>query len=82
MPTQELSIALDADLAADVRKSTALEGTSVSAWLARAARNALIQERGLRAIAQREKENGKITDEERRKAATALRAARARSRSR
>jgi hypothetical protein len=72
MAVQKLSIALDEELAAEARASAARAGTTVSAWVARAARDALVRERGLRAVADWESEHGAITAAERRRADAVL----------
>jgi len=55
------SVALEEEVLRDVRASAAHAGTSVSAWLNRAARRALTIERGLAAVAEWEAERGPLS---------------------
>lgn len=62
---KKLSVALDERVAEQVASEARVEGISVSAWLNRAAENALKITQGLRAVAEYEAEYGAFTDEER-----------------
>ena len=64
MAVKKLSIALPPDIAAAVAASAAQHGESVSAWLDRAARQALRLEEGLAACDEYEREFGAFTAEE------------------
>jgi hypothetical protein len=70
-PSPKLAITVDPDVYDGVVAAAAQRGKSVSAWITAAAREALLIEDGLRAVAEWEADHGKLTDEE-------LRAARAR----
>ena len=70
-PSPKLAITVDPDVYDGVLAAAAQAGKSVSAWITAAAREALLIEDGLRAVAEWEQENGAFTDEE-------LRAARGR----
>ena len=64
MPVKKLSIALDARVAGRASRSAGRAGLSLSAWLSRAAENALAVEDGLAGVAEWEHENGPLTAEE------------------
>lgn len=64
MTVRKQSVALEEEVLLDVRASAARSGTSVSAWLNRAARRALTVERGLVAVAQFEAEHGALSKAE------------------
>lgn len=64
MPARKLSIALDEAVASAAAASARRAGLSLSAWLDRAAREALAIEDGLRAVAEWEARHGPITEEE------------------
>lgn len=67
MPTmgvKKLSIALDERVAEAAAASAERHGLSLSAWLNRAAANALAVEDGLAAVAEWEAEHGAFTAEE------------------
>ena len=55
------SVSLPADLAAAIDIETARQGTTMSAWLAKAATHQLRLEAGARGIAEWEQENGPLT---------------------
>jgi len=65
MAVKKLSVALDADVAAAAASEAEQEGISLSAWLTRAAREALAIERGLAAMRAYEAEFGPISEEAR-----------------
>jgi hypothetical protein len=60
---ERLSISFDDDLAEQVRQHAAGGGTTISAWLAEAARNQLRQDGWKALFADWEAEHGEITDE-------------------
>jgi hypothetical protein len=72
MGVRKLSVALDAQVADAAAASAERHGLSLSAWLNRAAENALAIEDGLGAVAEWEAEHGALTAEELRAADAAL----------
>lgn len=64
MGVKKLSVALDERVARAASASAARQGLSLSAWLNRAAENALAIEDGLQAVAEWEAEHGALTPEE------------------
>jgi hypothetical protein len=64
MGVKKLSIALDERVAEAAAASAERHGLSLSAWLNRAAQNALAVEEGLAAVAEWEAEHGAFTAEE------------------
>lgn len=65
MAVEKLSVAIDERIAAAARAAASREGTSLSAWLSRAAEQALRIDEGFRAVAEWESEQGPLTAEER-----------------
>lgn len=63
-PSPKLAITVDAEVHERVVAAAAEEGLSVSAWMTAAARRALLLRDGLVAVAEWERENGALTDEE------------------
>lgn len=63
-PSPKLAITVDADVHDRVLDAAATEGLSVSAWMTRAARRALLARDGLAAIAEWEAQHGSLTDAE------------------
>lgn len=63
-PSPKLAITVDPDVYAGVIDAAADEGLSVSAWMAKAARRALLVRDGLAAVAEWEAEHGALTDAE------------------
>ena len=61
MTVRKLSIALDEQVADAAAASAARHGLSLSAWLNRAAENALAIDDGLAAVAEWEAEHGALT---------------------
>jgi hypothetical protein len=61
---KKLSVALDERVAEAAAASAERHGLSLSAWLNRAAQNALAVEDGLAAVAEWEAEHGALTPEE------------------
>ncbi len=76
MSVRKLSIALDDRVAHAAAASAERQGLSLSAWLNRAAENALSVEDGLAAVADWEAEHGPLTDAELADADAVLAAAR------
>jgi hypothetical protein len=72
MGVRKLSVALDEQVADAAAASAERFGLSLSAWLNRAAENALVIEDGLMAVAEWETEHGALTAEELRAADAAL----------
>ena len=64
MSVRKLSVALDGAVAHGAATSAKREGVSLSAWLDRAAREALAIEDGLRAVAEWEARHGALTPAE------------------
>ncbi|HET7131859.1 MAG TPA: hypothetical protein VFJ95_06400 [Gammaproteobacteria bacterium] len=64
MGVKKLSIALDERIAAAAAASAERQGLSLSAWVNRAAENALAIEDGLAAVAEWESEHGPLSAEE------------------
>jgi len=64
MPVKKLSIALEEGVAARVAESAERHGLSLSAWVNRAAENALALEDGLAAVAEWQAEHGESSAEE------------------
>jgi hypothetical protein len=64
MSVRKLSIALEEGVANAAARSAHRQGLSLSAWLTRAAENALAIEDGLAAVAEWEAEHGALTPEE------------------
>ena len=64
MAVRKLSVALDQHVADAAAASAERHGLSLSAWLNRAAENALAIEDGLAAVAEWEAEHGMLTPEE------------------
>jgi len=65
MAVDRLSVALDANLGADIREAAAARSMSVSAWLASAAQDKLRNQRLREFLDEWEAEDGPVTDEER-----------------
>ena len=63
-PSPKLAITVDPDVHQQVLAAAADDGVSVSAWMTAAARRALLVRDGLRAVAEWEREHGRLTDEE------------------
>lgn len=80
----KLAISVERDVHAKVLKAAEAEGVSVSAWMAAAARQALLLREGLAAVAEWEAEHGELTpgelDAARRRISRRRRAARRRKR--
>jgi hypothetical protein len=63
-PSPKLAITVDPDIHENILAAAAREGLSVSAWMTAAAREALRRRAGLAAVAQWEKQHGRLTTEE------------------
>jgi hypothetical protein len=63
-PSPKLAITIDPDIHRDILAAAARDAVSVSAWMTTAAREALRRRAGLAAIAQWEKQHGRLTAEE------------------
>lgn len=63
-PSPKLAITVDADVHDRVLDAAAAEGMSVSAWMTKAARKALLVRDGLAAVAEWEVEHGALTESE------------------
>ncbi len=63
-PSPKLAITVDADVHDRVLDAAAAEGVSVSAWMTKAARRALLVRDGLAAVAEWEAEYGPLTEAE------------------
>jgi hypothetical protein len=64
-PSPKVAITVDPDVYEGVLAAAEDAGLSVSAWMTAAAREALLIEDGLRAVAEFEEESGAFTDAER-----------------
>jgi hypothetical protein len=64
MTVKKLSIALDDDVAAAATASAERRGVSLSAWLNEAAARSLMIEDGLAAVAEWERQHGRLTESE------------------
>jgi len=63
-PSPKLAITVDADVHDRVLDAAAAEGVSVSAWMTKAARRALLVRDGLAAVAEWEAGHGALTEAE------------------
>lgn len=63
-PSPKLAITVDPDVHAQVLAAAADDGISVSAWMTKAARRALLVRDGLAAVAEWEAEHGALSDAE------------------
>lgn len=63
-PSPKLAITVDADVHDRVLDAAAAEGVSVSAWMTKAARKALLVRDGLAAVTEWEAEHGALTEAE------------------
>lgn len=61
---ERLSLSLPEDLAARIRDAAHADGSTLSAWLARAAESRLLLRNASQAIADWEREHGEITGDE------------------
>jgi hypothetical protein len=67
-PSPKLAITVDPDIHARVLDAAARDGLSVSAWMTEAARRALVIRDGLDAVAEWERIQGQLTEQEMAKA--------------
>ncbi len=63
-PSPKLAITVDPDVHAGVVAAASEEGVSVSAWMTKAARRALLVRDGLKAVAEWEAEHGPLSESE------------------
>jgi hypothetical protein len=63
-PSPKLAITINPDIHKDILAAAASDAVSVSAWMTMAAREALHRRAGLAAVAQWEKQHGRLTAEE------------------
>jgi hypothetical protein len=63
-PSPKLAITMDPDVHESVRTAAARDRISISAWMTRAAREALQRRAGLAAVAQWEAQHGLLTENE------------------
>lgn len=63
-PSPKLAITVDPGVHAGVVAAASEEGVSVSAWMTKAARRALLVRDGLKAVAEWEAEHGALSDDE------------------
>lgn len=63
-PAIKLAITVDRDVHAKILSAVEAEGSSISAWITAAARQALRVREGLAAVAEWEAEHGALTEEE------------------
>ncbi len=63
-PAVKLAISVDREVHAKIINAAEAEGSSISAWLTAAARQALRLRAGLAAVAEWEAENGALTERE------------------
>lgn len=63
-PSPKLAITVDPDIHKTILAAAARDGMSVSAWMTTAAREALKRRAGLAAVAEWEKQHGRLTEEE------------------
>jgi hypothetical protein len=63
-PAVKLAITVDRDVHAKILSAVEAEGSSISAWITAAARQALRVREGLAAVAEWEAEHGALTEEE------------------
>ena len=73
-PSPKIAITIDPDIHQKIVAASAREAVSVSAWMTSAAREALQRRDGLAAIAQWEKQHGRLTEEEMNEARSNVRA--------
>lgn len=72
MNVSRLSVSLPAEVEAAVRTAAEDAGVSVSAWVAEVAERAAKVQQGRRAVDEFEAEDGRFTEEERRRARSTL----------
>lgn len=63
-PSRKLAITVDPEIHGKIVNAAREDHVSVSAWLTEAARRALLARDGLKAVAEREAENGALTEAE------------------
>lgn len=60
-PSPKLAITVDPDVYQNILTAAARDGLSVSAWMTKAAREALLRQSGLAAVARWEEQHGRFT---------------------
>lgn len=73
-PSPKLAITVDPDIHENIVAAAAREGLSVSAWMTNAAREALRRRAGLAAVAEWEKQHGRLSEVEMEEARRRVRA--------
>lgn len=73
-PSPKLAITVNHEIHENILAAAARDGVSVSAWMTAAAREALQRRAGLAAVAQWEKQQGRLTAEEMNEARRSVRA--------
>ena len=73
-PSPKLAITVDPDVHEKILRAASRDGVSVSAWITDAAREALRRRAGLAAVAQWERQHGRLTAEEMNQARTRIHA--------
>lgn len=73
-PSPKLAITVDPDVHEKILRAASRDGVSVSAWITDAAREALRRRAGLAAVAQWERQHGRLTAEEMNQARARIRA--------
>jgi hypothetical protein len=73
-PSPKLAITIDPEILENILAAAARDGVSVSAWMTTAAREALRRRAGLAAVAEWEKQHGRLTSEEMNNARRSVRA--------
>ena len=73
-PSPKLAITVDAEVHRQVLAESVRDGVSVSAWMTRAAREALLRRAGLAAVDRWETQLGRLTDREMAEARQSVRA--------
>jgi predicted transcriptional regulator len=63
-PSPKLTITIDPEVHGNILAAAARDGSSVSAWMTMAARQALQRQAGLAAVARWEEQHGRFTTEE------------------
>jgi hypothetical protein len=63
-PSPKLAITVDPEIHESILAAATRDGVSISAWMTAAAREALQRRAGLAAVAQWEKQHGRLTPEE------------------
>ena len=73
-PSPKLAITVDPDVHQNIMTAAARDGLSVSAWMTKAAREALLRQAGLAAVTRWEEQHGRFTNAEMEEARRRVRA--------